>query len=253
MHLPEIDKYAHLRSPLHSWDPRVKLISISFLILSIVLIPNLLVASFGLIIAIVLVILSRIPVQFVFIHLRWVLLFILFFFIVMPLTVPGDEIIRLNFVNISWKGIKLASLIALRAISAVLLIFPMVGTMRFDLTIKALQRLKAPNRFIQMIMFTYRYIFVFLDQLRRMLVAARARAFKKGTNIRTLKIVSNLIGMLFIRSFERTQRIYNAMASRGYMGSLKTFDEFKLSRKDFLKACLIIAVAVTLNLLRWVL
>lgn len=248
MHLPEIDRYAYLKSPFHSWDPRVKLISISFLLLSIVLVTNLLVASFGLIIAIVLVFLSRIPLHFVFVHLRWVLLFILFFFIVMPLTVPGDEIFKLNFVNVSYKGIKLAFLIGLRAISAVLLIFPMIDTMRFDLTIKALHRLKAPSKFIQMTMFTYRYIFVLLGELGRMSTAAEARLFKKKVSIHTLKMTGNLIGMLFIRGFERTQRVYNAMASRGYKGSLKTLEEFKLSKMDFLKASFIITLAIALNL-----
>ena len=182
------------------------------------------------------------------IHLRWVLLFCLFFFIIMPLTVPGDEIIRLNFVSISWEGTKYASLITLRAISAVLLIFPMIGTMKFDTTIKALQRLKVPNKFVQMIMFTYRYVFVFMEEARRMFTAADARIFKKGTNIRTLRITSNLVGMLFIHSFERTQNIYNSMVSRGYTGYLKTLDEFRVCGKDFLKAFSIVVIALILTI-----
>lgn len=249
MHLPEIDKYAHISSPFHSWDPRIKLISLSLLIFSIVLNHSLIIASFALLLAIILVFLSKIPFSFVLIHLRWVLLFCLFFFIIMPLTVPGDEIIRLNFVSISWEGTKYASLITLRAISAVLLIFPMLGTMRFDATIKALQRLKVPNKFIQMIMFTYRYIFVFMEETRRMFIAANARVFKKRTNIRTLKIISNLIGMLFIHSFERTQNIYNSMVSRGYTGYLKTLDDdFRLCGKDFLKGFFIVAIALILTI-----
>ncbi len=254
MHLPEIDKYAHINSLFHSWDSRIKLVSLSLLIFSVVLNPNLIIASFVLLLAIVLVFLSRIPFSFVLIHLRWVLLFCLFFFIIMPLTVPGNEIIRWNFVSISREGTKLASLITLRAISAVLLIFPMIGTMRFDTTIKALQKLKVPNKFIQMIMFTYRYIFVFMEEARRMFIAANARVFKKGTNIRTLKIISNLIGMLFIHSFERTQNIYNAMVSRGYTGYLKTLDDdFRLCGKDFLKGFFIVVTALILTITGWIL
>ncbi|MBL7130999.1 MAG: cobalt ECF transporter T component CbiQ [Candidatus Omnitrophica bacterium] len=250
MHLPEIDKYAHLKSVFHSWDPRVKLISFSFLILSIALLPNLLSASLGFFLVIILVLLSKIPFSFVLKQLKWVMLFILFFFIIMPLTVPGDIILRLNFLTVSKQGLKLSSLIALRAISICMIIFPMIGTMEFHKTLKALQRLKIPNKLIQTIMFTYRYIFVFLTELIRMLTAAKARLFKKKTNIHTLKITSNLIGMLFIRAFERTQRIYDAMVSRGYKGVLTTLDEFKLSNADFLKAFLIITLAVMLNLAR---
>jgi len=249
MHLPEIDKYAERKSIFHSWEPRIKLVSLSFLIFSIVLNSNLTIAFFFFLLVIFLVFLSNIPFSFILIHLRWVLLFCLFFFIIMPLTFPGDKIIKLNFIHISLEGIKYASLITLRAISAILLIFPMIGTMKFDTTIKTLQKLKIPNKFIQMIIFTYRYIFVFIEETRKMFIAANARGFKKRTNIYTLKIIGNLIGMLFIRSFERTENIYNCMVSRGYTGYLKILDDdSKVCRKDFFKAFFIVIVAIILTI-----
>ena len=253
MHLPEIDKFAHLKSPLHSWDPRVKIVSILCLILSIVLLKNLFVAGLGLMLAVILVLLSRIPFRFVFLHLRWVVLFVLLFLIIMPLTVSGDEIARFHFLSISERGLKMACLIALRAVSAVLLIFPMMGTMRFSSTATALQRLKVPNKLVQMIIFTYRYIFVVLDELGRMFTAARARGFRSGTNLRTLKTVGNLIGMLFVRSYERTEHIHRAMVSRGYDGTLRVLDEFALVKKDFLKAAFVIAAAVGVYFAGWAL
>lgn len=253
MHLPEIDKYAHLSSPFHSWDPRAKILSLSFLIFSITFLTDLLSASFALILALIFVFLSRIPFSFVLKQLRWVALFVLFFLVIMPLSVPGEEIARVKFISISGKGLHLAALIALRAVSICLLIFPMIGTTRFHKTLKAMERLRLPNKLIQIIMFTYRYIFVLLDELIRMFTAAQARLFKKRTNIHTLKIISNLIGTLFVRGFERTQNVYNAMASRGYKGRLKTLDEFRLCRKDFLKAFFTIALGLILNLTRLVL
>ena len=253
MHLPEIDKFAHLESPLHSWDPRVKIISILFLILSIVLVNNLFAAGLGLMLAVILVLVSRIPFGFVFLHLRWVILFVLLFFIIMPLTVSGDEIARFYFLSISEPGLKMASLIGLRALSAVLLIFPMIGTRRFSSTTSALQRLKVPNKLVQIIVFTYRYIFVVLDELGRMFMAARARGFRSGTNLRTLKTVGFFIGMLFVRSYERTEHIHRAMVSRGYDGTLRVLDEFVLVKKDFLKAALVIAAASGLYFVGWAL
>lgn len=253
MHLPEIDKYAHLKSIFHVWDPRAKIISFSFLIICLALLPNLSSSFLGFILAIIMVMLSKIPFVFVLKQLRWVILFILFFFVIMPLTVPGEKIVRLNFITISWQGLKLSSLIALRAISICMVVLVMIGTMKFHRTLKALEKLKLPNKLVQMIMFTYRYIFVLLGELGRMSTAARARLFKKKTNIHTLKITGNLTGMLFIQGFERTQAVYNAMTSRGYKGKLKTQDEFRFSKRDFLKAFLIITVAVTLALLGWLL
>jgi len=63
--------------------------------------------------------------------------------------------------------------------------------------------------------------------------------------------MGNLVGMLLVHSFERTERIRDAMVSRGYNGRLKILDEFTLSPKDFIKASLIIALALLLNLSRW--
>lgn len=237
MHLPEIDKYAHLNSPLHSWDPRIKIFSISLLIISIVSIPHLTGAWLGLILALGLVLLSRIPFSFVFKHLRWVLLFCLFLAIIMPLTVPD--------------GFRYASVITLRAISVVLCLLSMMGTMRFDLTLKALQKLKFPHKLIQMLMFTYRYIFVFTEEARRTFIAAKARGFKERTNIYTIKIMGSLFAMLFIRSFARTERVYQAMVSRGYNGYLKTIDEFSLCSIDILKSFLVILTAIALFSTRW--
>jgi cobalt/nickel transport system permease protein len=252
VHLPEIDKYSYLQSVFHSWDPRVKLVSFSFLILSIALLPDIPSASAGLILAIVLIFLSRIPLYFVLNNLKWVVFFIFIFFIIMPLTVPDEILIKVGFLSVSRQGIRLACLIALRAISICILIFPMIGTMKFHITLKALSRLGIPDKLIQMIMFTYRYIFVFMEEARRLLIASRARLFRRRTDILTLRITGNLIGMLFIRGFERTQCIYNAMASRGYKGSLEIIDDFHVCGKDFFKACLIIMAAIVLNLARFI-
>ena len=253
MHLPEIDKYAGLHSVFHSWDPRLKIISFSFLIVSIALVSNFLLACLGLAIAIIFVFVSKIPLTFVLRQLKWVMFFILFFLVVMPLTVSGDKIVIFNFIAISLKGLKLALLIALRAITICLLIFPMFGTAKFHKSLKALQKLKLPNKLIQIIMFTYRYIFVFMEEFGKMFTAARARLFKERTNIFTLKIISNLTGMLFIRGFERTQGVYHAMASRGYDGDIKDLDEFKLCTKDFIISLFVVTLAVILNLARLIL
>ncbi len=251
MHLPEIDKFAHLKSPLHSWDPRVKIVSISVLILSVVLLKDLRAAFLGLILAITLVSLCKIPFSFVFVHLRWVLFFIVALFVILSLTVPGSIFVGLSFLGVSREGFELSLLISLRAISAVLLIFPMLGTTRFDLSLKALQKLKVPDRLIQLLMFTYRYIFLFMNEEKRIFTAAASRGWIRKTNLSTLKTMGNLVGMLLVRSFDRTERVRDAMLSRGYSGRLKTLDDLTLCWKDFLKGALVAVGGLLLHLLGW--
>lgn len=251
MHLPEIDEFAHLNSPIHSWDPRIKIVTLLSLIVSIVLLNEVWLAFLGFLFCIILVFVSKIPFRFLFAYLRWLLLFVLFFSVIMPLTVPGEEIASFYFLSISKQGVKLAILIALRAISAVLLVFPMMGTAKLSVTMKALCELKVPNKLIQMFTFAYRYIFIFIGELERMLKAAKARAFKEKTNLQTLKTVGNIIGMLFVRSYERSRRVYNAMLARGYTGELKIIHEFNLCSKDLVKGFIVIGFAILLQVLAY--
>jgi cobalt/nickel transport system permease protein len=246
MHLPKVDKYVYIKSFFSSWDPRAKIVSLSFLIFSIALLSDHLSAFFGLALSIALLVLSKIPFAFVLKHLRWAIIFVGCLFIVLSLTAGGERIHLLSL-----DGLKLGTLIAMRALSIFMLMFLIIATTRFHTTLKALSRLKVPNILTQLLIFTYRYIFLFIEEARRMFISAGARLFKKKTNLYTLKITSNLVSMLFIRGFERTQSIYNAMASRGYKGSLKMQDEFRLCFKDILKASLIVILSALLHLSRW--
>jgi len=169
----------------------------------------------------------------------------------MPLSVPGNEIVRFHCFRISYEGVRYGFLISIKAISAVLLIFPMMGTMPFPITIKTLERLKIPKRMVQLIMFTYRYIFLFIDEAQKMFVAMQSRGFKKKTNLHTFRTIGKLVGMLFVRSYERTEGIYQAMISRGYNGDFKYLEEreLKICAKDILKAIMLEIMAIGIIIL----
>ena len=222
----------------------MKLVSILALIFSIVLLYDLKLALAGLIIAIGLLVMSRLPFRFVVNHLKWVSLFILPFFLIMPFTVPGSEIWRFSFLVATEEGLRYALLIAIKAMSAVILIFPMIGTMRFDTTLKALERLRLPNKLVQMVMFTYRYIFVFVAELQQMWRAVISRGFRVRTNMHTMRTTGKVMGTLFIRSYDRAERVYNAMGSRGYTGRVRTLDKFKIKSSDLIKAFVVIGIAI---------
>jgi cobalt/nickel transport system permease protein len=69
-----------------------------------------------------------------------------------------------------------------------------------------------------------RYRHVLVDELHRMSTARRARTFsRRGTLAWTL--LTGLIAMLFLRTFERAERVHGAMISRGWDGVLRTLDD----------------------------
>jgi len=233
--LDEIDRYAGIESPLSRWDPRVKLTSILLLIFSIVLLDDLIPAALGLILSFLIILISRIPLNFVLERMRWVFLFVLFIFIVLSIT--------------TGRGVEKGALVALRAFSAILLALAMLSTTRFEQVLKAMEKLRVPNKLIQTVQFTYRYIFLLADEIHRMFTSLKARGFQGRTDMRTMITIGNSLAMLFVRSYERAQRVYEAMISRGYSGVVNSLVEFEIKNVDYVKGIIVIIFAVSLHVL----
>jgi cobalt/nickel transport system permease protein len=253
MHLRELDQWAQGVSWLHTWDPRIKLVSLSALLVVVVILPTLPAAAGGLIAALVLLRLARIPFPFVAVHLRRALLFIGLLAAVLAVTVPGRPLLQCWSWTISREGVYLGLLVLVRSVSALLLIFPMIGTQRFDTTLHSLQSLHVPSTLVQLLLFSYRYLFLFLDEVSRLFTAAHSRGWCARLRLSALATWGNLLGMLLVRGFERTERIRTAMLSRGYRGQVQVLDHFQTGTPDYLKAGAVAALAVALVLLGWVL
>jgi cobalt/nickel transport system permease protein len=239
---PEIDRFAHLDSFLHRWDPRWKLAALLILLVSMgIERPGARSApEFGrdfppalgaLAASVLLTGASRIPLGFVVRRLRAIALLLAIIVIVLPLAHPGARV-PLGPLAVAPDGALLGLLIALRASAMVLLVFPAFGTTRFDVTMKALRSLRLPAPLVQIVLFTYRYLFVYADQLRRMQLAMKARGFRAAADRRTLRAIGNGVGVLLVGSIERTQRIYSAMKCRGLSGTFRTFESFRTRPGD---------------------
>jgi len=250
--ISEIDRYAGLSSPIHAWDPRLKIVSTLTLIFSIILLYNLELIIIGMLFSIFLVYVSKIPFSFVLNRLKWVFIFILPFFLIIPFTLmgDGDEIARFGGITLIFRGIEyvlFATMIVIKALTAVMLIFPMIGTSRIDITIKALEGLHLPNKLVQMFAFTYRYIFVLSDEFTRMERSLTSRGFKRRTNLYTLTTISKAIAMLFVNSYERADRVFYAMRSKGYSGNIATLHEFNARRQDWVNTAIVLVFAILLH------
>ena len=230
---PEIDRYASLSSPIHRWDCSLKILSLSLLILVIATLDGMLTTTLSLMIALYFLFLSRISVGFALSRLKWVVFFMMPLFFLLPLQYnfgPGAE-------GWSWKteNLVLALRITLRALAITILIFPMLGTAPFHRSMKALQDLGVPKILIQTFLFTYRYLFVYLDQLRKMRIAMKSRGFQPGFNKHSFRVYGNMVGMLLFTSFEQTERLLNAMKARGYDGEIRILYQPSREHMDWLK------------------
>jgi cobalt/nickel transport system permease protein len=107
------------------------------------------------------------------------------------------------------------------------------------------------------ISFLYRYLFVLTDEVMRMLRARQARSaaavgVRSGGSVAwRAQIAGHMAGQLFLRSYERSDRIYNAMLSRGYKGELMTIHPHQFLRSDVLMGIFSIAVFILIQIAGW--
>ncbi|MEZ5335554.1 MAG: energy-coupling factor transporter transmembrane component T [Methanolobus sp.] len=118
----------------------------------------------------------------------------------MPFTVEGREITNIAGLSVTLDGLIFASLVIIRALAAVTLALTMLATTRFDVTMKALYSLKIPGTLVQMLMFTYRYIFVITDEFSRMWQSMECKGFSLKANYHGLSIFGNMLGMIIIKA-----------------------------------------------------
>ncbi|MFQ5508128.1 MAG: cobalt ECF transporter T component CbiQ [Leptospirillia bacterium] len=242
----DIDRHADVESPIQRWDPRLKILSLMVFIFGVALLKTLPMALLALVVVVAVLRMSALPFHFVKHGLEAAGIFLLPFFLIMPFSYPGEAAFQVLGMGFAWEGLRFATLIFTKAVTIIMGSFIMFGTARFDISMIALERLRCPPMLVQMLLFTYRYIYVFMEDMKTLNVAMRARGFVPRTNLRTMNILGGYVGTLLVRSFERTERVYKAMLSKGYNGSFPSMVTFSADTKDFVKAAIVLAVAAGL-------
>lgn len=93
----------------------------------------------------------------------------------------------------------------------------------FRKLLAAMRRLGLPPALASTLQFMYRYLHVLADELDRMVRARRSRTFRRSGRL-DWGLLTGLIGVLFLRAFERGERVHAAMLARGWDGTIRTLD-----------------------------
>jgi cobalt/nickel transport system permease protein len=242
LHFDLSDHYRPLDSVIHRLDPRVKVVTTLFLILGISLTPQGAWMAFGgyLLLILALAILSRLGAGFTlkrsFVALPFVLVAI-----PLPFTTPGDRLFSLPLLGwvASVEGTVMFASVLLRTWLAVQAAIWMTAVTRFPELLWALGALRMPKSLVAVIGFMYRYLFVMADEAVRMIRARSARAPQnvKGTRPSFVwqgRVAGAMVGSLFLRALDRSERIYAAMLSRGYDGHMRTLQRFEMGLADWI-------------------
>jgi cobalt/nickel transport system permease protein len=244
----EFDSYADLDSPVQAWDPRFKLSAGFLLILvcaSLGKAPALAAAGLG---ALVLITLSRLPLLFVLRMLKAPLVLLALMLPLLVLTAGGQALWSWRFLHLYRNGLILAARIAAKSLTVVLLFIGFFATVRLNTAFQTLERLKVPSTLLAILLFTYRYIYLYLEDMRKLLSAARLRGYNLQRGLRHIGTSSGILVTLLLRSYEQSERVAAAMRLRGFDGSFRGIARFRRSPADLLAVAL---TALWICLLLW--
>ncbi|MEU3605767.1 cobalt ECF transporter T component CbiQ [Streptomyces sp. NPDC035033] len=235
-------------SPVHALPPHTKLVAVLGFVLVVVTTPREAVWAFALYAALLgaVAALARVPAGFLLRRLAIELPFV-GFALLMPFVVPGEQTTVLG-VSLSVPGLWGAWNILAKGTLGVAASVLLAATTELRALVLGLQRLRLPSLLVQILSFMIRYGDVIADEMRRMSVARRSRGFE-ARGVRHWGVLAKTAGALFIRSYERGERVHLAMLSRGYTGTMPVTDERPAARAQWAAALALPLAALPIRLL----
>jgi len=250
-----IDEYSSIESPLSRLDPRIKVLGFLGLVICIALtgresfpayfLYGILVAS--------LAIVSRIPLGHILKRSLVIAPFVLVMAFFIPFLPGSDTAYTLGpasaAISISRTGLVMFSSLALKSFLSVVTIIVLTAGTPFSSLLKALQDLRVPAMVIMVMSFMYRYFFIIEDEFMKMKQARDSRSAGVSGRLR-FKSLANLIGVLFIRAYERSEAVYMAMCSRGFTGEIISSNgNSRIHYRDLL---FLAVMALSLTGIQWI-
>lgn len=230
-----IDQYSSSGSFVARLDPRIKITAFIALVIFAVITPNFSYRELYLqgLLALSLALISRVPFGFILKKSLMVIPFV-------------AAVSALNLIMGRQTITAFTAVLAKSCLSAVYIII-LVATTRFDDLMKGFESLRCPHLVTTILSFMYRYVFLIEDELMTMKTAKESRSFG-GSALFHAKAYSNILGSLFVRSYERAEEVYLAMCARGFDGKIKSLNEFKLRKAD---GVFLIIIGIVLILIRF--
>jgi len=232
-----IDQYSDLDSLVHQLDPRTKTLVVLAFVLTVMATPPMAWLSLALcaILIIGLILLARLPPLYALKRSAVVVPFVLMIAIFLPFfeggEVAGSYNVWLWRVSVTYDGLIVLWNVIIKSWLSVLSLILLSATTPFPRLLKGLQRLGVPRVMVMLLSFMYRYLFVLADEAMRL---GRARESRNlgGGRIWQIRTLGNMVGTLFLRSYERAEHVYQAMVARGFDGEMRTLSELRFERAD---------------------
>ena len=229
MHL---DIFSSGNSFFHRLDPRAKIIVFVPLVFAVALTESIPVAVVYLLVSGLFVLVACLPLKELLKRQLVLNAFMIFLWLTVPFSVEGQALFEYKGLVFSEAGARMAGLITLKANAIFIFTCSLIATTEIFALGHALFHLKCPRKLVYLSFFLYRYIGVLHEEYEKLLNAVKMRAFRPGTNRRTFRTLAYIVGMLFVNSYGRSQRVYQALILRGFREDFPMLMHFHCQRKD---------------------
>lgn len=209
--------YGH--SPVHRAPAHLKVLALLGFMIVVVATPRDWYAAFAIYLLALLVVIgvSRVPPTYLLKRTVVEIPFVLFA-VLLPFVATGPQTEVLG-VSVSQHGLEAGIALLIKGTLGVLASLTLAATTEPQDLLLGLEHLHLPQQLVQIMAFMVRYLDVVTDEMRRMKVARESRGFT-ARNPRHWPVLARSAGALFIRSYERGERVHLAMLSRGYTGKM---------------------------------
>jgi cobalt/nickel transport system permease protein len=231
-------------SPIHRLDPRAKLLGFAAITVIAVSAPLSAWASYaacGLALAATAA-MARVGPATIWSRARVVLPLVLFVAVFLPFARKGGAAIDLGPVTASEAGLATFATVSAKAVLGTVSAVMLGATTSFPDVLHALERLRSPRLLVLIAAFMYRYLHVIAGEGRRMRAAVAARGYAPRHALHAAAM-GRVATAMFLRSYERGERVHLAMLARGWSTTVPRLDELALRRAD---AVFLVAVLVAL-------
>jgi cobalt/nickel transport system permease protein len=243
------ESFSEGASLVHRLDPRGKLVVAGLFAVLMAVSYSYAAVLAGLSLALLCLALARLPVKKVLARLLVVNSFIFFLWVVLPLTYPGEILWESGPLSVTRQGLIFTGLITLKSNAIVIALIALVATVPVVTLGQALHGLRFPDKLCHLLLFTYRYLYVFEQEFYRLVQAMKIRGFQPRTNLHTYRSYAYLAAMLLVRSYDRADCVFKAMLCRGFHGAFYSLRTFSWQRHDWIFMVIaMLALAVILVL-----
>jgi cobalt/nickel transport system permease protein len=200
---------------LSRWEVRHKLIGLLAIIFSFSYVRELTLLPLMIVVSAIIYTLSRLGFAYYWSRIRLPGLFLLMLALILPFGAGSTVLARIGPLALKLEGSLSVLLIVVKFLSIFALVLVLFAGTPLQKLVGALRSLGLPALLAEMLIFTNRYIYQLLADLRQTQVAAGLRGFT-GRSVKALKPLAYIVGTLLVRSYNQSERVFQAMTLRGY-------------------------------------